>query len=68
MQSWISSDQGQSWTSARPLESAPDGGAEFTQPALLQGRDGLIHLTYTWRRQRIKHLTFSEAWLEGGEP
>ena len=64
LQAWISSDHGKSWTSGRNLESAPDGGAEFTQPALLQGRDGLIHLAYTWRRQRIKHLAFSEAWLD----
>ena len=65
LQFWISTDHGHSWTSGRSLESAPDGGAEFTQPALLQGRDGLIHLAYTWRRQRIKHLAFSEAWLDG---
>lgn len=64
LQFWISSDHGQSWTSGRSLESAPDGGAELTQPALLQGRDGLIHLAYTWRRQHIKHLAFSEAWLD----
>lgn len=36
--------------------------------ALLLGRDGRIHLAYTWRRQGIKYATFSEAWLDGAAP
>jgi predicted neuraminidase len=65
---WLSADEGKSWTLARTAESAPDGGAEFSYPALLLGADGRIHLAYTWRRQGIKHASFSEAWLDGGQP
>lgn len=65
---WLSADEGQTWTLARTAESAPDGGAEFSYPALLLGADGRIHLAYTWRRQGIKHASFSEAWLDGGQP
>ncbi len=65
---WISADQGKSWQATRTIETAPDGGAEFSYPALLLGRDGLIHLAYTWRRQGIKYATFSEAWLDGAQP
>ena len=65
---WISADEGKTWQASRTVESAPDGGAEFSYPALLLGRDGQIHLAYTWRRQGIKHAAFSEAWLDGAAP
>ena len=65
---WLSADEGKTWRQARVVESAPDGGAEFSYPALLLDRDGRIHLAYTWRRQGIKHAVFSEAWLDGGTP
>lgn len=68
LQLWISADEGKTWQASRTIESAADGGAEFTAPSLLLGRDGRIHLAYTWRRQGIKHASFSEAWLDGGQP
>ncbi len=65
---WLSEDQGRSWRASRTIESAPDGGAEFSYPALLVTPEGRIHLAYTWRRQGIKHATFNEAWLDGEKP
>lgn len=65
---WISADDGKTWQASRTIETAPDGGAEFSYPALLLDRDGLIHLAYTWRRQGIKHAAFSEAWLDEVKP
>lgn len=35
-----------------PVECAQ----EFSYPFLLQGRDGHLHLFYTWHRTRIKHI------------
>ena len=29
---------------------------EFSYPFLLQSRDGVLHLVYTWHRTRIKHM------------
>jgi len=65
---WTSDDEGKTWQASRTIETAPDPGAEFSYPALLLGRDGRIHLAYTWRRLGIKHATFSEAWLAGETP
>lgn len=65
---WLSADQGKTWQASRSIEAAPDGGAEFANPALLLGRDGRIHLAYDWRRQGIRHVAFSEAWLDGAAP
>jgi predicted neuraminidase len=48
------------------LEREPK--AEFSYPAIIQGRDGLVHLTYTWKRQRIKHLVVDPELLKTGEP
>jgi predicted neuraminidase len=64
---WISADDGGHWQAARTVEAAADGAAEFTDPALLLGRDGRIHLAYGWRRQGIRHAQFSEAWLDGDQ-
>jgi predicted neuraminidase len=47
------SRDGRSWHDATLLEDAP---GEYSYPALIQARDGRVHVTYTWRRQRIKHL------------
>jgi len=65
---WLSSDAGKTWQSSHTLENAADGAAEFSDPSLLLGRDGRLHLTYSWRRQGIKYLSFSEAWLDGTPP
>jgi predicted neuraminidase len=48
------SDDGRVWRAALVLESEP--GREFSYPAVIQTRDGLVHITYTWRRQRIRHV------------
>lgn len=68
LQLWLSTDDGQNWVMKRSVEAASDGGAEFADPALLQARDGRIHLTYTWRQQGIRHAVLTEAWLAGDAP
>ena len=68
LQLWLSADLGKTWQASRTVEAAADGAAEFTNPAFFLGRDGRIHLAYTWRRQGIKHAVFSEAWLDGAQP
>lgn len=48
------SDDGERWRKVLDLENTP--GAEFSYPAVIQARDGLVHVVYTWKRQRIKHV------------
>jgi predicted neuraminidase len=47
------SKDGLTWDAALILES---GEGEFSYPAVVQTADGLVHVTYTWKRQRIKHV------------
>ncbi len=49
----VSSD-GKTWRAALVLENEP---GEFSYPAVIQTADGLVHITYTWKRERIKHVT-----------
>ena len=48
------SGDGKTWKAALVLEQEP---GEYSYPAVIQTRDGLIHVTYTWKRKRIKHVT-----------
>lgn len=65
---FVSADEGRTWRASRIVAESADGGAEFSYPALLQGRDGRIHLAFTWLRQGIRHAHFSEAWLAEERP
>jgi predicted neuraminidase len=47
------SDDGLSWRNVRVLE---DGIGEYSYPAVIQGRDGVLHLTYTGHRRRIRYV------------
>ncbi|MCP4454062.1 MAG: exo-alpha-sialidase [Planctomycetes bacterium] len=59
------SRDGYTWLAALELENEPR--AEFSYPAVIQTRDGLIHITYTWKRQRIKHVVVDPAGLILGD-
>jgi predicted neuraminidase len=46
------SRDGKIWEAALVLESEP---GEYSYPAAIQSSDGLVHITYTWKRQRIRY-------------
>ena len=48
------STDGKVWQPFVTLEDETSG--EYSYPAMIQTRDGLVHVTYTWRRERIKHV------------
>ena len=55
------SRDGKQWDAALVLEDEP--GSEFSYPAVIQTSDGLVHVTYTWKRERIKHAVVDPAKL-----
>ena len=52
----VSSD-GQNWQDIAILEN--ESGGEFSYPAVIQAKDGKIHITYTWKRKKIKHVVMT---------
>ncbi|PTN07372.1 exo-alpha-sialidase [Mangrovibacterium marinum] len=54
------SKDGINWEKIYDLEDQPQG--EFSYPAIIQAKDGSLHITYTYNRSKIKHvqLHFSE--------
>ena len=54
------SDDGENWNAALVLENQP---GEFSYPAVIQTADGLVHITYTWKRQKIHHVTLDPTKL-----
>jgi predicted neuraminidase len=54
------SRDGATWEAALVLEGEP---GEYSYPAVIQTSDALVHITYTWKRQRIKHVVIDPARL-----
>lgn len=54
------SEDGETWKAAIVLEDEP---GEYSYPAVVQAGDGLVHITYTWKRQRIRHVAIDPAKL-----
>jgi predicted neuraminidase len=53
----VSRDSGINWVKVLELEN--EAGKEFSYPAVIQHTDGMVHITYTWMRERIKHVTIN---------
>ena len=58
----VSAD-GKSWQAALVLEDDPKAPNGFPYPAVIQTADGLVHITYTWKRERIKHAVVDPSKL-----
>lgn len=54
------SDDGDTWDAVLMLE---DRDGEYSYPAVIQTRDGMVHVTYTHRRTRIRHVAIDPAEL-----
>ena len=61
-----SSDDGSNWTRLAYLDHEKD--AEFCDPAVIESSDGLIHVTYIWKRRSIKHVVLDPTQLEARQP
>lgn len=58
------SQDGTQWKAAAVLESEP---GEYSYPAVIQSRDGRVHITYTWKRERPRYVVLDLQQLEIGE-
>ena len=47
------SNDGEHFRIFQTLESGP---GEYSYPALIQGREGDLHMTYTWNRKKIRYV------------
>ena len=56
------SKDGKTWNAALVLEDSPV--SQYSYPSVIQTKDGLVHIVYTWRRERIKHVVVDPAKLE----
>ena len=48
---------GVNWEELHVLEDQPKG--EFSYPAIIQGKDGKVHITYTYNREKIKYVALA---------
>jgi predicted neuraminidase len=56
------SRDGKSWEAAAVLEHEPPG--QYSYPAVIQSSDGLVHVTYTWKRLKIKYVVLDPSKLK----
>jgi predicted neuraminidase len=57
------SEDGEHWRKVLTLET---GWSEFSYPSVIQSRDGLVHVVYTWKRERIRHVVIDPARVAAG--
>jgi len=51
---------GKEWQAVGVLE---DTRGEYSYPAIIQTDDGLVHMTYTWQRTKVRHVVVDPAKL-----
>lgn len=55
------SKDGKHWYASLVLEDSPI--SQYSYPSVIQSADGLVHIVYTWRRERIKYVCIDPAQL-----
>lgn len=56
------SEDGKIWSAALVLEDSPI--SQYSYPSVIQSSDGMVHIVYTWRRERIKYIQVDPTKLE----
>lgn len=50
------SKDGEQWDPVLTLEAQPGKSAGYSYPAVIQASDGMVHITYTYLRETVKHV------------
>lgn len=56
------SKDGINWYAAAILEDSPI--SQYSYPSVIQSSDGMVHIVYTWRRKKIKHVVIDPSKLD----
>ena len=56
------SEDGKNWSAALVLEDSEI--SQYSYPSVIQSEDGMVHIVYTWRRDRIKYVKVDPDELE----
>jgi alpha-L-rhamnosidase len=56
------SKDGKQWFAAVILEDSPI--SQYSYPSVIQSKDGMVHIVYTWRRERIKYVMIDPSKLK----
>ena len=57
------SKDGKTWYAALILEDSPI--SQYSYPSVIESADGMIHVVYTWRREKIKYVKIDPSKLKG---
>lgn len=68
----LSDDEGATWKWKRHLDGSPARKVpnQYHYPSVMQSRDGMIHVTYSFfepKGKAIKHVRLNEDWVKTGE-
>jgi alpha-L-rhamnosidase len=55
------SKDGKTWYASLILEDSPI--SQYSYPFAIQSKDGMVHIVYTWRRQKIKYVKIDPSKL-----
>jgi predicted neuraminidase len=59
------SKDGKKWFAVAVLEDSPI--SQYSYPSVIQTKDGKVHVVYTWRRKKIKHVMIDLRKIETKE-
>ena len=54
------SKDGKNWEAALILEDDP---GEYSYPSVIQAKEGKVHIVYTWKREKVKHVVIDPSEL-----
>jgi predicted neuraminidase len=63
----LSDDEGKTWKPKRYIGKSDDRTKSYAYPSLIQAKDGMLHLTYSYREPAgatIRHCTFTADWIK----
>lgn len=56
------SDDGIHWNAALVLEDSKI--SQYSYPSMIQSKDGMVHIVYTWRREKLKYVKIDPTKLK----